>query len=161
MRRISGLFARLLALGVVSLFLGVAGVAAQDRDARVIVPDVPGGALVAGCYRAVVTIYGGYNFRFCLEQRGTYRVTGRGVRCDGRLDWNTSGAEVRVRLRRTSCGGGVAWSADRMTCRPSLIAGIIGMIIDPDRPFLNALRCDYRPAAGSGEDPIWFIARRQ
>lgn len=152
---------QLIAGAALAVALTASVVVAQSPETRVIVPDVPGGALVSGCYQSVVTIYGGHTFRFCLEQRGTYRVTGAGVRCNGRLDWSVSGAQVSVKLRRTSCGNGVAWSADRMTCRPSLIAGIIGMIIDPDRPFLNALRCDYTPARGSGEKPIWFIARRQ
>lgn len=133
---------------------------AQSNDTRVIVPDLPGGALVSGCYRSNNRIYGQYRFEFCLQQRGTYSVSGGGVRCDGRLNWTGRGAEVSVQLRRTSCGNGVAWSADTMTCRPNLLLGLLGLIIDPSRPVLSSLTCNYRPVAGSGEGPTRFTVRR-
>ncbi|MET3924946.1 hypothetical protein [Devosia sp. 2618] len=132
---------------------------AQGNETRVIVPDLPGGAIVSGCYRSTGRIYGKYRIEFCLQQRGTYFVSGGGVLCDGRLDWTGRGAEVRVQLRRTSCGNGVAWSADTMTCRPNLLLGLLGLIVSPDRPFLSSLTCNYTPVAGR-DGPTRFTARR-
>ena len=137
---------------------------AEDITTRVIVPDAPGGALVAGCYRVPGPIYKSYHFSFCLEQRGTYEVSGGGVYCHGRLNWSGRGAVVSVQLKRTSCGNGVAWSADSMTCRPNgLFSGLLPRVIVhnfPNLPSLGGLRCDYRPAPGSREKPISFVARR-
>lgn len=133
---------------------------AQGNETRVIVPDLPGGAIVSGCYRSTGRIYGKYRFEFCLQQRGSYAVSGGGVRCEGRLDWNGRGAEVSVQLRRTSCGNGVAWSADTMTCRPNLLLGLLALILDPGRPALSSLTCNYNPVAGSGEGPTRFTVRR-
>jgi len=132
---------------------------AQGNDTKVIVPDLPGGAIVSGCYRSNNAIYGKYRFEFCLQQRGSYVVTGGGVRCNGRLDWSGRGAEVSVQLRRTTCGNGVAWSADTMTCRPNLLLGLLALIINPNRPVLSSLTCSYYPAAGS-EAPTRFTVRR-
>ncbi|UJW86560.1 hypothetical protein [Devosia sp. SL43] len=67
---------------------------AQGNETRVIVPDLPGGALVSGRYRSNSRIYGKYRFEFCLRQRGSYSVSGGGVQCDGRLDWSGQGAQV-------------------------------------------------------------------
>jgi hypothetical protein len=137
---------------------------ADDISTRVIVPDAPGGALVAGCYRAQGTIYKNYHFSFCLEQRGTYRIIGSRVTCSGHLSWRGHGSYVSAQLQRTSCGNGVAWSADSMTCRPQgLFLGILGKILVPEfpnLPFLGGLRCDYQPARGTGQKPITFTARR-
>lgn len=133
---------------------------AQGNETRVIVPDVPGGAIVSGCYRSSGRIYGKYRLEFCLLQRGTYSVSGGGVRCNGRLDWTGRGTTVNVQLRRTSCGNGVAWSADTMTCRPNLVLGLLALILDPNRPFLSSLVCDYRPVEGSNERPTRFTVRR-
>lgn len=138
--------------------LSVTSVFAQGAETRVIVPDAPNGVIVSGCYEAVGRIYQKYRFEFCLKQRGTYEVRGGGVRCDGRLNWNVRGASVNVELRRSRCGNGVAWSADTMTCKPNLLLGILGLL--SDKPFLNALQCDYRPAKGSGEKPSRFVVRR-
>ena len=132
----------------------------QGNETRVIVPDVPGGAIVSGCYRANGRIYGSYTFEFCLKQRGTYTVTGGGVRCNGRLDWTGQGAQVSVQLRRTSCGNGVAWSADTMNCRPNLLLGLLALILDPNRPLLSSLTCSYTPVPGGGYAPIRLTARR-
>lgn len=132
----------------------------QGNETRVIVPDVPGGAIVSGCYRSTGRIYGKHRFEFCLQQRGNYAVSGGGVRCDGRLDWSGRGAEVSVQLQRTSCGNGVAWSADTMNCRPNLVLGLLALILDPKRPFLSSLTCTYTPIAGSNERPTRFTARR-
>jgi hypothetical protein len=158
MRSIVRYFSIIAAI-VGGLLLG--GVAfGQGNETRVIVPDLPGGAIVSGCYRSNGRLYGRYQFEFCLQQRGIYSVTGGGVRCNGRLDWSGRGAEVSVQLRRTSCGNGVAWSADSMTCRPNLLLGLLALIVNPDRPFLSSLTCNYTPVASSGERPTRFTARR-
>jgi hypothetical protein len=133
---------------------------AQDANTRVIVPDVPGGAVFSGCYKVSTSIYGGYRLNFCLKQRGTYTVTGQGVKCNGTLSWSVARSDINVHLRRTSCGNGVAWSADRMTCRGAgLLRGLIPFVIIPNVPNLAALRCTYTPSA-PGYKPITFLARR-
>ena len=133
---------------------------AQDMNTRVIVPDVPGGALFTGCYNVQQRLYGPYRMTFCLEQRGTYSVRGGGVRCNGRLNWSASGRDININLRRTSCGNGVAWSADRMTCRGgSLLPAFLARIIVPDLPVLQTLRCTYTPSVSS-ERPMQITARR-
>lgn len=149
------------ALTAIVLVLTAGAASAQDADVRVIVPDVPGGVIVSNCYRAVGRIYGGYTFDFCLKRRGTYTVTGRNVRCEGRLNFDVKGVYVNVQLRRTSCGRGVAWSADTLSCRPSLVLGLIAGLLKQERPLLDNLICDYRPARGSGESPINFVAHRR
>ncbi|MBI4046618.1 MAG: hypothetical protein HY371_07350 [Devosia nanyangense] len=114
---------------------------AQDANAFVIVPDHPGGVGVYGCYRANQPLYGPYILTFCLERRGTYQIRGGGVRCDGRLNWWTSGRDVMVDIQRASCGGGVAWEAASMDCRPT------GRSLNPlgQLARLAALRCTYHP----------------
>ena len=159
MRQVLTTFIAMMTAIVLVLTAGAAS--AQDADVRVIVPDVPGGVIVSNCYRAVGRIYGGYTFDFCLKRRGTYTVTGRNIRCEGRLDWDVRGATVDVKLRRTSCGRGVAWSADTMSCKPNLVLGLIAGLLGQKRPLLDNLVCDYRPARGSGESPINFVARRR
>ena len=155
-------FTRLLAAIVAGLFMfTVAAVAAAEPDVRVVVPDVPGGVIVSNCYAAVGDIYGKYSFSFCLKHRGTYSVRGKGLRCDGRLNWGVSGVHVNAKLSRTSCGGGKAWSADSMSCRPSLLLGIIAGLLKEKRPLLDNLVCDYTPARGTGEKPISFVAHRR
>ena len=158
MRLIKFLRSALIAIALAAGGL-VAPVMAQ-ADARIIVPDVPGGALLTGCYRVSERLYGPYRMEFCLEQRGNYTVTGGGVRCNGRLDWSARGRDLSINLRRTSCGNGVAWSADRMSCRGTgLFAGILARIIVPDLPVLGALRCTYTPSVG-GTRPVTIVARR-
>ena len=135
-------------------------VAAQDMNTRVIVPDAPGGALFTGCYQVQQRLYGPYRMTFCLEQRGTYTVRGGGVRCDGRLTWTASGRDISVKLRRTSCGNGVAWSADTMQCRGGgLLPAFLARIIVPDFPVLQTLRCTYTPSVPR-EKPTTITARR-
>jgi hypothetical protein len=147
------------AFAVALLMLG-GQTAAAEPEVRVIVPEVPGGVIVSNCYRAVGRIYDGYTFSFCLKQRATYSVRGNGVRCEGRLNWDVQGIFVHAKLRRTSCGNGVAWSADTMVCRPSLLLSIISNLLGQDRPLLDTLRCDYTPAKGTGEKKITFVAQR-
>lgn len=141
--------------------LATVSVRAAEAEVRVIVPDVPGGVIVSNCYRATGRIYDGYTFSFCLKQRATYSVRGNGVRCEGRLNWDVKGATVDVRLRRVSCGNGVAWSADMMVCRPSILFKLISGLLGTDRPLLDTLKCDYTPARGTGHKAITFLAQRQ
>ncbi|MEI9899687.1 MAG: hypothetical protein WDN31_05525 [Hyphomicrobium sp.] len=154
-----------LALGMMSAALPVA---AQDMNTMVIVPDAPGGAAVAGCYSVSQRLYGPYRMDFCLQQRGTYTVRGGGVTCNGRLNWRARGGTIEVDLDRTSCGNGVAWSADTMDCKPnrifgdgpaSIIGDVFSKIIVPDRPTVNSLTCTYYPDA-RGEQPTTITARR-
>jgi hypothetical protein len=134
---------------------------AQDASTRVIVPDAPGGgASFAGCYQVQQRLYGPYRMTFCLERPGTYQVRGGRVRCDGRLTWNVRGRDINIQLRRTSCGGGVAWSGDSMSCRGAgLLPAFLARIIVPDFPVLQTLRCTYTPSV-SGERPTQITARR-
>jgi hypothetical protein len=151
---------RAIAAAAAMLFLLAGQAVSAEPEVRVIVPEVPGGVIVSNCYRAIGRIYDGYTFSFCLKQRATYSVRGNGVRCEGRLNWDVQGIFVQAQLRRTSCGNGVAWSADHMTCRPSLLLGIIAGLLKQDRPLLDNLVCDYTPAKGTGEKKISFIAQR-
>ena len=134
---------------------------AEDANARVIVPDHPGGAVFTGCYDVQQNLYGPYRMSFCLKQRGTYSVRGGGVRCNGTLNWSASGRDISIKLKRTSCGNGVAWSGDTMSCRgTSLLSGLLARIIVPDLPVLAALRCVYDPSV-KGEKSVTITARRQ
>lgn len=158
MRMISKFVVTLAAAAMV-LLGGLASAQAQEPNVRVIVPDRPDGVIVTGCYRATGQLYGA-RFEFCLKRRGEYTAVTQRVRCEGRLDWKVDGLTVNVKLRRTSCGRGQAWSADTIRCRPNLVAGIIGLITKAKEPFLSALSCTYTPARGTGESPRDFIARR-
>lgn len=149
----------LLSAGLMVLAVALPS-AAAEADVRVFVPEVPGGVVVSNCYRAIGNVYGARTFEFCLKQRGTYKVRGAGLRCDGRLSWNVAGIFVNVQLRRSSCGGGVAWSADSLSCRPSLLLGIIAGLLKEDRPLLDNLVCDYTPAPGTGQKKSSFVAHR-
>jgi hypothetical protein len=145
-----------------ALFFMLAGqVTAAESEVRVFVPDVPDGVIVSNCYRALGSVYGASRFEFCLKQRATYTVRGSGaLHCDGRLDWQVEGIFVQAKLRRISCGDGLAWSADSMTCRPSLLLGIIAGLLKEERPLLDNLVCDYTPAPGTGHKKSSFVAHR-
>ncbi|MBN9306316.1 MULTISPECIES: hypothetical protein [unclassified Devosia] len=153
--------ANMLAVLAACLFIFTSAASAVERDVRVAVPDVPGGVIVSNCYAAVGNIYDKYSFSFCLKHRGTYSVRGGGLRCDGRLNWNVAGVFVDVRLSRTSCNKGMAWTADTMTCRPSLVLGFIAGLLKEKRPLLDNLVCEYTPAKGTGHKKISFIAHRR
>lgn len=133
---------------------------AAEADVRVFVPEAPGGVIVSNCYRAIGSVYGASTFEFCLKQRATYSMRGKGLRCNGRLNWQVDGIFVNATLRRTTCGNGVAWSADSLSCRPSLVLGIIAGLLKQDRPLLDNLVCDYTPARGTGQKKISFVAHR-
>lgn len=152
---------RSIAALVAALLFAFPSALAAEADVRVFVPDVPDGVIVSNCYRALGDVYGASRFEFCLKQKATYTVRGKGgLRCNGRLNWSVDGIFVNAKLRKTSCGNGVAWSADRMTCRPSLVLGIIAGLLKQERPLLDNLVCDYTPAKGTGAKKISFVAHR-
>ena len=153
--------ARLAAAIVAAVAFSIPSAMAAEPEVRVFVPDVPDGVIVSNCYRALGSVYGASRFEFCLKQRATYAVRGSGgLRCNGRLNWSVDGIFVNAKLRRTTCGNGVAWSADSMSCRPSLVLGIIAGLLKQDRPLLDNLVCDYTPAKGTGAKKISFVAHR-
>lgn len=150
------------------------GAAAQTDgpQARVIVPDVPGGAEVGGCYRADRDLYGPYRLTMCLERKGTYFVRGNGIRCDGRMTWTTKGRDVHMTLKRQSCNQGVAWAEARVVCRPRSALDVIlselfgnsrkdpqGRVIVPDVPKVKSFRCTYDPSV-PGKPNRSFVANR-
>lgn len=151
---------RSIAAAAAAFLMFAATALSAEADVRVFVPDAPDGIIVSNCYRAVGSVYGASRFEFCLKQRGTYSVRGKGLRCDGRLNWQVDGIFVNAKLRRTSCGNGVAWSADTMSCRPSLVLGLLAGLLKQDRPLLDNLVCDYTPAKGTGEKKTSFVAHR-
>lgn len=144
---------------------------AQNENALVMVPEAPsGGAVVAGCFRADRLLYG-YRFTMCLRTRGTYIVTGRGVNCEGRLTWRTSGRNIAINVHRQSCGGGKAWEQATIDCRGSgIVRGILDRIFGgssanpfvmvPDTPAVRTLICTYNPSV-RGVARKDFTARRQ
>ena len=160
MRHMLKLLVSFLTAGLMALAVTVPSLAQSEPEVRVFVPDVPGGVIVSNCYRAVGRVYGATTFEFCLKRQGNYTVRGGGLRCNGRLNWDVSGLTVNIKLRRTSCGGGVSWSADSLSCRPSLLLGIIAGLLKQDKPLLDNLVCDYTPAKGTGEKKMSFVAHR-
>lgn len=160
MRHILKLLLSTFVAGLLALAVTAPSLAQAEPEVRVFVPEVPGGVIVSNCYRAVGELYGARTFEFCLKRNGSYKVRGAGLRCDGRLTWDVTGLIVTAKLRRSSCGGGVAWSADRMVCRPSLLLGIIAGLLKQERPMLDNLVCEYTPAAGTGAKKTSFVANR-
>ena len=142
---------------------------AQDMNATIIVPDAPGGARFTGCYSVSQRLFGPYRMNFCLEQRGSYTVTGGGVACNGRLNWSARGRTIEVDLTRSTCGNGVAWTADSMSCQGtglfsgsgvgSAIGNAVAKVIAPSIPTINGLNCTYYPNA-RGAQPTQISARR-
>lgn len=159
-----------------AVVLALAGTSAlgQSSEARVVVPDAPGGAFVAGCYRADRVLFGPYRLTLCLERRGTYAVRGGGLECDGRLSWRASDGTVTIDLRRQSCNQRRAWAEARILCRPR---GLVSLILEdllrelsgdsrrsprvvvPDRPTIGRLACTYTPSV-AGVRPRDFFANR-
>lgn len=118
---------------------------AQDIAPMVMVPDHPGGVSVNGCFRSNETLFGPYRVTFCFDRRGSFQVRGGGTRCDGRMDWHTSGRDIFMDLQRTSCGRRQAWEAASVDCRPLGFLGNIGRVIVGDTPRIRTLRCTYHP----------------
>jgi hypothetical protein len=116
----------------------IASASAQEMETRVIVPESPGGANFAGCYRADRDLYGPHRLTMCFERRGTYTIRG-GARCDGDLSWRVSGRDIFIDLRRASC----RWR-----------------VLTSNLPRLRALDCTYRPTV-RGERNERFRATRR
>ena len=157
-------FAIAAALALSSLAGG--SYAATAPSTRVVVPDRPsigGGSSGVGCYSVVEKLYGPYSMNFCLGVRGSYTVTGGGLSCNGRLTSSVAGRKLDIRLQRTSCGRGKAWSADWISCDSNgIIGGIVPFVAVPDRPGIPALTtitCTYTPAVPS-YSPRMIRARR-
>ena len=152
---------------------GFAEAQTQDNSARVVVPDVPGGALVSGCYRADRNLYGPYRLTFCLQRKGIYAVRGDGLRCDGRLTWKTKGRDVSIALRRQSCNRNLAWAEASIICRPRnaldlLLDELLGQlnqsgdarVVVPDNPTVGKLTCTYRPTVAGNRNAVFFAIRQ-
>jgi len=150
-------------LAALAAFAAPQPAAAQTNNetARVVVPDNPNGALVAGCYRADRNLYGPYRLTFCLKRSGTYQAVGGGLTCNSRLTWTVEGKRrVEVDLRRGTCNRNKAWAAATMSCRAltreqELLLSLLG-----DREKLGGLRCTYTPSV-QGEPVRSFFAIRQ
>lgn len=160
-----------LALGVV-LCAGVAYAQVEGGNAaRVLVPDVPGGAVVTGCYKADRGLYGPYAVSFCLQRKGTYAVRGEGLKCDGRLTWATRGRDVKITVNRARCNGNRAWAEASITCKPRSALDLIlsdlldkrkdtsGRVLVPAPTQVRTLRCVYTPTV-AGNRPASFVANR-
>lgn len=147
---------------------------AQAQEARVVVPDAPGGADLAGCYRADRPLYGPHRVVMCFERgrAGTYKVRGPDLRCDGRLSWRLRNGTLDVSLRRQSCNRGLAWAAATVECRPrGLVSAILDELIRdlasqdrtrvvvPDRPTVGRLNCTYLPTVAGAADRQFFAYR--
>ena len=134
---------------------------AAGPSTRVVVPDRPQTPASGGCYQIAERLYGPYTMRFCLTNRGSYRVSGGGLNCSGSLTWSVaSGRTINIRLQRTSCGGGKAWSADSMSCQGlGFFGSLVAKVVIPDVPGLSNLRCTYTPSVHSYK-PVTVRARR-
>lgn len=168
----------LAAVAGAALVLPAAANATGARP-QVVVPDRPGSSGFPGyegCYAVQGRIYGPYRLTFCLgsPRNSYYQVRGGGIRCDGPLDWSEGRRGIQINLARTSCGGGIAWSADTMQCdfsragfpEPRAGGGFDNrpQVVVPDRPGggrpiqAGELTCRYFPAA-RGFEEITIIAR--
>lgn len=156
---------------IFALNTGLAAAQSEDGSARVVVPEVPGGALVAGCYRADRGLYGPYTLTFCLRKKANYSVKGAGLECKGSLAWETRGRDVKITLNRGKCNGNRAWAEASITCRPRSLLDLIlsdlldkrkndtGRVLVPAPAQVRALRCLYSPTV-EGNKPATFVAKR-
>lgn len=141
--------------------------ATDGPSTRVVVPDKPGGGGggigLGGCYQVTERLYGPYTMSFCLSGRGTYKVRGGGLSCDGSLSWTTSGRNISIKLRRSTCGRGQAWSADSMSCTfVGFFGAVLPRVVVPDRPNIPGfgdLICTYTPSVHTYK-PVRIRARR-
>ena len=158
------------------LILGLTVPSLEAQEARVVVPDAPGGAFVSGCYRADRQLYGPYKLVFCVERnrRGTYSVQGPRLRCEGRLSWRSNDRAININLRRQTCNMGMAWAAARIECRPRSLLSVIldellrdlgrdagdrTRVVVPDRPTVGRLNCTYMPTVPGTKDRQFFANR--
>ena len=175
MRHLSRTFFAAVGTAAIAVGAMTTGAVAQSPAATVAVP-APGGGGYAGCYRVTHTIYGPYQMSFCLNsnRKGTYKVTGAGLNCNGGLDWyDQGGGRAQIDLYRASCGRGTDWTGDSLSCRagsgPLLQGGVGGAIAGaiagglgvpvPSIPSYGTLACTYYPVAG-GYSPISVTAKR-
>lgn len=167
-------FLKAAALALTFLIAASSASIAQTSESRVVVPDAPSGAFVAGCYKVDRNLYGPYRLTFCLERRGTYTVRGGGLVCDGRLTWKASRGEVTIALRRQSCNRNLAWAEADIVCRPrglvsvvldELILDLLGSkskkprVVVPDRPTVGKLTCTYYPTVAGARNREFFARR--
>jgi hypothetical protein len=134
------------AFGVMCLAAGAA--MATQMQPRVAVPDRPGGdrRSAEGCFQIREGIHGPYKMSFCLDRRGSYRVVGGGLTCNGGLSWQQRRGTIEISLRRSQCGRQTAWTADRISCRDAEGDRPRPRVAVPNRPQqINTLRCTYRP----------------
>lgn len=146
----------LTAVAVVALstLVGAAS-AAEGPSSRVVAPDRTGsdGTAIGACYQVTERLYGPYSMSFCLNGRNSYKVKGGGLSCNGTLSSTISGHTINIRLARSSCGHGRAWSADSMSCSS---VGVLGTL---PLPGLGDLKCTYTPAV-AGFKPVPIRAYR-
>jgi hypothetical protein len=153
--------------GLLSLAALAPADAAEKPSTRVVVPDRPGGGNggigIGACYRVTERLYGPYSMSFCLTGRGSYKVIGGGLNCNGSLNWSTSGRNVNIRLQRSTCGRGQAWSADSMSCTVvGFLGAVLPRVVVPDRPGIPGfgdLSCTYNPQPHNYK-PVRIRARR-
>ena len=142
-----------------------ASASAQEMDTRVIVPESPGGANFAGCYRADRDLYGPNRLTMCFERPGTYTIRG-GARCDGDLSWRVSGRDISIDLRRASCRGGVAWERANVDCRGTgglagaVVRDALARVLTSNLPRLRTLDCTYRPTVRGERNETFRATRR-
>jgi hypothetical protein len=153
----SSVFRIVQAVGMAALFaisgsIGAAYAAGEGPSTRVVVPDKPGGGGgigLGGCYRVAERLYGPYTMSFCLSSK-SYKVSGGGLSCNGSLNWSSSGRNISIKLRRSTCGRGQAWSADSMSCTVvGFLGAVLPKVIVPDRPGMPGfgdLNCTYTPS---------------
>ena len=158
-------------LAALVLCVGLAEAQVTDGKARVLVPDVPGGALVAGCYKSDRGLYGPYTVTFCLRKKASYTVKGTGLGCNGELTWATKGRDVKITLNRARCNGNRFWAKADVICRPRSLLDLVlsdlldkrkdpsGRVLVPAPTQVRALRCVYSPTV-AGNKPATFIAKR-
>ncbi len=168
---------RRLALTAGVVLLPLSSAMAQQVAPQIAVPTpTPGNQQsVEGCYSVNQYLYGPYHMNFCLNRwgGGSYQVTGGGLYCNGRVDWQRQwNGEVRINVQYTSCGRGVDWSADTMVCRASApqwpphqpnpgpwVQPQIAVPTPAPTPGNQSLNCTYYPGVG-GYQPMSITARK-
>ncbi|HZT49614.1 MAG TPA: hypothetical protein VFA64_16695 [Hyphomicrobiaceae bacterium] len=113
---------------------------------KIMVPSPTPAGGITGCWAADRSLYG-YRLSFCVYPYGdaSYTVTGSGLHCHARLEWDATWGGYRFAMSRTSCGHGMDWTADTFTCVFSAGYGHgIGRMPVPSQG--GRLDCTYRPA---------------
>ena len=134
----------------------------QEGGPKIMMPIPTPGPVsgVTGCWAADEKLYG-YRLSFCVQPSGAanYTVTGNGLYCHARLEWQQTWGSYGFTMRRTSCGGGTDWSADTFTCvlRTDWNSAPMGKMPIPGHG--SRLDCNYRPSVW-GYRPTSFTAHR-